>query len=157
MVHFTAVFSHHGKVRYIYIYTFFLGYSRVRVVFRCQYVHRRTRKSPDLELKYDILYSGEHNKRQCPDHNKRQTFAADSGVCVCFLPMYSGRQIRWKYLPGHTGFLIHLPSAVRTFIFPARRIQPFLSLIDREVDLRKNPSYRDGFEFTSQRVRRLRG
>ena len=34
---------------------------------------------------------------------------------------------------GHTGFLIHLPSAVHAFIFLARRIQPFLSLVDREV------------------------
>ena len=34
---------------------------------------------------------------------------------------------------GHTGFLIHLLSAVRTFIFLAKRIQPFLSLVDREV------------------------
>ena len=35
---------------------------------------------------------------------------------------------------GHTGFLIHLPSAVRALIFIARRIQPFLSLVDREVE-----------------------
>ena len=36
---------------------------------------------------------------------------------------------------GHTGFLIHLPSAVLTFIFFARRIQPsLLSLVDREVE-----------------------
>ena len=35
---------------------------------------------------------------------------------------------------GHTGFLIHLLSAVRAFIFPARRIQPFFSLVDREVE-----------------------
>ena len=35
---------------------------------------------------------------------------------------------------GHTGFLIHLRSAVRAFIFLARRIQPFLSLVDREVE-----------------------
>ena len=35
---------------------------------------------------------------------------------------------------GHTGFVIHLPSAVRALIFVARRIQPFLSLVDREVD-----------------------
>ena len=34
---------------------------------------------------------------------------------------------------GHTGFLIHLLSAVRALIFLARRNQPFLSLIDREV------------------------
>ena len=35
---------------------------------------------------------------------------------------------------GHTGFLIHLLSAVRAFIFLARKIQPFLSLVDSEVE-----------------------
>ena len=35
---------------------------------------------------------------------------------------------------GHTGFIIHLLSAVRALIFLARRIQPFLSLVDREVE-----------------------
>ena len=33
----------------------------------------------------------------------------------------------------HTGFLIHLPSAVLAVIFLAKRIQPFLSL-DSEVE-----------------------
>ena len=36
---------------------------------------------------------------------------------------------------GHTGFL-HLPSAVLALIFIARRIQPFLSLVEREVEFR---------------------
>ena len=36
---------------------------------------------------------------------------------------------------GHAGFFIHLlPSAVRALIFLARRIQPFLSLVGREVE-----------------------
>ena len=35
---------------------------------------------------------------------------------------------------GHIGFHIHLPSAVRASIFFARRIRPFLSLVDREVE-----------------------
>ena len=35
---------------------------------------------------------------------------------------------------GHTGFLIPLPSAVRALIFLARRIQPFLSLVELEVE-----------------------
>ena len=35
---------------------------------------------------------------------------------------------------GHTEILIHLPSAVLALIFLARRIQPFLSLVDREVE-----------------------
>ena len=34
---------------------------------------------------------------------------------------------------GHTGFL-HLPAAVLALIFRARRIHPFLSLVNREVD-----------------------
>ena len=34
---------------------------------------------------------------------------------------------------GHTEFF-HLPSAVLALIFLARRIQPFLSLVDREVE-----------------------
>ena len=62
-------------------------------------------------------------------------------VCcvLCFLPIHSGHQ--WTYQPGshrqeegHTGFLIHLLSAVRALIFLARRIQPFISLVDREVE-----------------------
>ena len=35
---------------------------------------------------------------------------------------------------GYTGFL-HLPFAVLALIFIARRIQPFLSLVDREVEI----------------------
>ena len=35
---------------------------------------------------------------------------------------------------GHIGFFIHLLSGIRAFIFLARRIQPFLSLVDREVE-----------------------
>ena len=35
---------------------------------------------------------------------------------------------------GHTGFFIHLLSAVRALIFLTRRIQPFLSLVDCEVE-----------------------
>ena len=34
---------------------------------------------------------------------------------------------------GDTGF-VPLPSAVRPLVFIARRIQPFLSLVDREVE-----------------------
>ena len=41
---------------------------------------------------------------------------------------------------GHTGLLIHLLSAVRALIFLARRIQPFLSLVDREVKFCVLPS-----------------
>ena len=66
-------------------------------------------------------------------------------ACVCVLSSHffwtSGL---WTYQPGshgrkvtqeegHTGFL-HRSSAVLAFIFLTRRIQPFLSLVDREVE-----------------------
>ena len=35
---------------------------------------------------------------------------------------------------GHTGFFVHLLSVVRALIVLARRIQSFLSLVDREVE-----------------------
>ena len=37
---------------------------------------------------------------------------------------------------GRTGFLIRLPSEVPVLIFLARSIQPFLPLVDREVEFR---------------------
>ena len=62
-------------------------------------------------------------------------------VCVCVFSSYSFWTSSSLDVPagvtqeeGHTGFLIHLLSAVRALIFLARRIQPFLSLVDREVD-----------------------
>ena len=63
-------------------------------------------------------------------------------VCVCVvIPFILDIRLVLVDIPagvtqeeGHTGFLIHLPSAVLALIFLARRIQPFLSLVDREVD-----------------------
>ena len=63
-------------------------------------------------------------------------------VCVCVLSSHlfwtSGL---WTHQPeshrrkeSHTG-IIHLPSAVLALTFLARRIQPSLSLVDREIDL----------------------
>ena len=59
----------------------------------------------------------------------------NSPMCVCCHPIYSGRTSRAGVTQeeGHTGFL-HLPSVVLAFIFLARSIQPFLSLVDREVE-----------------------
>ena len=60
-------------------------------------------------------------------------------VCMCYHPIYFGRQVfvdvpaGVTHEEGHTGFL-HLPSAVLALIFLARGIQPFLSLVDREVE-----------------------
>ena len=64
-------------------------------------------------------------------------------MCVCvffFFPFildikFVGRTSRGHTREeGHTGFLIHLLSAVRALVFLARRIQPFLSLVDSEVE-----------------------
>ena len=63
----------------------------------------------------------------------------DVSVCVCVVIPFI-LDDRLVDIPagvaleeGHTGFL-HLPSAVLALIFLARRIQPFLSLVDREVE-----------------------
>ena len=59
-------------------------------------------------------------------------------LCVCFIPFTM--DVRLEDVPaevtqeeGHTGFL-HFTSAVLALIFLARRIQPFLSLVNREVE-----------------------
>ena len=41
---------------------------------------------------------------------------------------------------GHTGFFIHLSSAVRALKFILRRIQQFCSLVDREVEFCLRPT-----------------
>ena len=63
-------------------------------------------------------------------------------MCVCVFSSHSLGTSSSLDIPagvtqeeGHTGFLIHLLSAVRVFTFLARRIQPFLSLVEREVEL----------------------
>ena len=62
-------------------------------------------------------------------------------VCVCVFSSHSFWTSSSLDVPagvtqeeGHTGFFIHLLSAVRALIFLARRIQPILSLVDREVE-----------------------
>ena len=56
-------------------------------------------------------------------------------MCVCvFFPFILDIKFIGRTSRGHTGFLIHLLSAVRALIVYARRIQPFLSLVDREVE-----------------------
>ena len=61
-------------------------------------------------------------------------------VCVCVFSSHSFWTSSSLDVPagvtqeeGHTGFFINLLSAVRALIFLARRIQSFLSLVDREV------------------------
>ena len=62
-------------------------------------------------------------------------------VCVCVFASHSFWTSSSLDVPAgvtqeerHTGFLIHHLSAVRALVFLARRIQPFLSLVDREVE-----------------------
>ena len=62
-------------------------------------------------------------------------------MCVCVLSSHSFWTSSSLDVPagvtqeeGHTGFLIHFLSAVRALIFLARRIQPFLSLVDRKAE-----------------------
>ena len=64
-------------------------------------------------------------------------------VCVFVFPSHSFWTSSSLDVPagvtheeGHTGFLIHLLCAVRALVFLARRIQPFVSLVDREVEFR---------------------
>ena len=68
-------------------------------------------------------------------------FSLCNGECVCVFSSHSFWTSSSLDIPagvtqeeGHTGFFIHLLSVVRALIFLARRIQPFLSLVDREVE-----------------------
>ena len=114
----------------------------------------------------------------------------DQCVCVCVFSSRSFWTSNSLDVPagvtrdeGHTGVFIHLPSAVRALIFLAGRIriQPFLSLVDYEVEFlctndlssnrsplvghffffffffsEKNPVYRDRTHVpTCQKVTRL--
>ena len=72
------------------------------------------------------------------DGGQSRSWSAEH-VCVCVFsshPFWTSMDVPAGVTQeeGHTGFLIHLPSAVRALIFVARRIQPFLSLVDREVE-----------------------
>ena len=56
-------------------------------------------------------------------------------VCVCvFFPFILDIKFVGRTSRGHTGVFIHLLSAVRALLVLARRVQPFLSLVDREVE-----------------------
>ena len=87
---------------------------------------------PVTSKKMDILYTVQYSLVQ---------YSTVQCVCVCVFSSHSFWTSSSLDVPagvtqeeGHTGFLIHLLSAVRAFIFLARRIQPFISLVDREVE-----------------------
>ena len=69
----------------------------------------------------------------------RQKNPASMCVHVCVVILFI-LDVRFVDVPAgvtqerdHTGF-VHLPSAVLALIFLRRRIHPFLSLVDREVE-----------------------
>ena len=100
------------------------------------YVHR-TRKSLELELKYWYEVLRRTQQKAVP---RSQADIRSQQLCLCvFFSFILDVKFVGSTSRGHTGFLIHLPSAVRASIIPATRIQPFLSLIDREVKLIKIP------------------
>ena len=78
------------------------------------------------------------------DHGRNwQPYPVDPcGVCVCCVlsshPFWTSSSLDVPagvtHEEGHTGFLIHLLSVVRALIFLSRKIQPFLSIVDREVE-----------------------
>ena len=79
------------------------------------------------------------NSRGLGQHNSKLSGIKHVCVCVCVFSSHSF----WTSMDvpagvtqeeGNTGFSIHLLSAVLALIFLARRIQPFLSLVDREVE-----------------------
>ena len=87
-----------------------------------------------------MLYTYINRHAGTPDENKTKTLLVH--MCLCFLPIFIldikfvGRNSRVTQEEDHREFLIYLLSAVRALIFLARRIQPFLSLVDREVGFR---------------------
>ena len=105
------------------------------------------------EFDYCFLRAARHHQRH---HQSSELHFADLQYCKLQYHLYSSRTASSVFLvfsshsfwtsssldvpagatqeEGHTGFFIHLPSAVRALIFLARSIQPFLSLVDRDVE-----------------------
>ena len=77
-------------------------------------------------------------ERACFQEQRTKRDQGRSETCACvfcvFFPFILDIKFVGRTSRGHTGFLIHLLSAVCALIFLARRIQPFLSLVDREVE-----------------------
>ena len=103
-------------------FSFLWSLSCLRYTLTCIASHVTSRPLSDTFCITRVIMSS------CPLHT-------NSVVCVCvFFPSILDIKFVGRTSRGHTGFLIHLPSAVRALIFVARRIQPFLSLVDREVE-----------------------
>ena len=87
-----------------------------------------------------LIFSREGFSHSFPSSTVKSNQYLGCLLCVCVVfsshPFWTSMDVPAGVTQeeGHTGFLIHLPSAVRALIFVARRIQPFLSLVDREVE-----------------------
>ena len=93
------------------------------------------------------MHGSDHEHVESPDVAELATDVLVAGsvcmcVCVCvFFPFILDIKFVGRTSRGHTGGRLHrishpFLSAVRSLIFLARRIQPFLSLVDREVEFR---------------------
>ena len=89
----------------------------------------------------DKVIGRERGQGKIYDHEQDwQSYPVDPCVCVCFFfPFILDIKFVGRTSRGHTGGrshrISHPPlSAVRALIFLARRIQSFLSLVDREVE-----------------------
>ena len=73
--------------------------------------------------------------RMCLEKSGRNCLTIYLCVLFCvFFPFILDITFVGRTSRGHTGYFIHRPPAVRALIFLARRIQPSLSLVDREVE-----------------------
>ena len=88
-----------------------------------------------------IIATGCQNVCQINYNTARFFFVANTSMCVLSSHLFWTSGL-WTYQPGSHRRKItqdfsqcHLPSAVLALIFLARRIQPFFSLVDREVVL----------------------
>ena len=94
-------------------------------------------KDTTLGQQYDVREKDTRKKQKQMQYNSTPSSIVLC-VCVFFPSIWTSSSLDVPagvtQEEGHTGFLIHLPSAVRALIFVARRIQPFLSLVDREVE-----------------------
>ena len=133
-------------------YIYILGYSRVRVVLRCQYVHRK-RKSPDLELKYEmccVVFSSHlfwtSNSLEAPAGVTQDSSSTFLLRCV---PLFFSREGFSRSFPSST-VKSNLCNTNDLIVPPLLGI--FFSFFFSE-----GKSQLPGFELTSQRVRRLRG
>ena len=89
--------------------------------------------SRDQILRHARGQGNVHFPRSADHEQDWQPYPVDPYSAICDDHTYIHTYIHTQE-EGHTGFLIHLLSAVRALILLARRIQPFLSLVNREVE-----------------------